>query len=83
MQTDPSPIRKASSSPQASVGQRAAALLKLLGAEGTEAPCASSRGVQPAAVADLMGGLDDSAPTAAGPDLMGAPSATYLPFHQL
>ncbi|CAL5227111.1 g10020 [Coccomyxa viridis] len=73
-QTDPSPVRKAAGSPQASVRQRAAALLKLLGADSAEAPAGAPRGAQPASAADLMGGMDEpdnAAAAAAGSDLMG------------
>ena len=69
LQTDPSPVRKAASSPQASVRQRATALLTLLGAE---APAGAHGGAAPpAGAADLMGGLDEPSAASAGPDLMG------------
>lgn len=62
--------------------QRAAVLLRLLGAdEGAGAPAGAPRGnAPPSAVADLMGGLDEpeqasAAPAAAGPDLMGEQSS--------
>ena len=72
LQTDPGPVRKAASSPQASVRQRAAALLTLLGAEGASAPAGAHKGAAPpAGVADLMGGLDKPSAASAGPDLMG------------
>ena len=82
VQTDPSPVRKAAGSPQASVRQRAAALLKLLGNDSAEAPPGAPRGAQPASVADLMGGLDEpevSGAAAAGSDLMGEQLAHWLP----
>ena len=82
MQTDPSPVRKAAGSPQASVRQRAAALLKLLGADSAEAPAGAPRGAQPASAADLMGGMDEpgnAAAAAAGSDLMGKHTIHLLP----
>lgn len=79
MQTDPSPVRKAAESPQASVRQRAAALLKLLGANGDEAPAGAPRGAQPAGVADLMGGLNEpDEPGVATTDIMGNQSICCL-----
>ena len=81
MQTDPSPVRKAAASPQASVRQRAAALLKLLGANGDEAPAGAPRGAQPRAVADLMGSLDEpEQPDVASTDVMGELSVPLLPI---
>ena len=62
--------------------QRAAALLKLLGADSAEAPAGAPRGAQPSSVADLMGGMDepDSAPApAARSDHMGEQLFVVLP----
>jgi hypothetical protein len=64
-------VRKAAESPQASVRQRAAALLRALGADAAgdapaaapdRAPGARSGG---AAVADLIGGMEEPADVAA------------------
>ena len=66
-------MRRAAASGQASVRHRAAALLKLLGAEDAAgAPCAP----QLSSVGDLMGGMDEPTPAAAlqasAQDLLGA-----------
>ncbi|CAL8466715.1 g6251 [Coccomyxa elongata] len=71
-QADPEPVRRAAASAQASVRQRAAALLKLLGSDdAASAPHAA----QPSPVGDLMGGMDEAAPAAAAQpstqDLLG------------
>jgi hypothetical protein len=73
LQADPEPVRRAAASAQASVRQRAAALLKLLGAEDAAgAPCAP----QSSSVGDLMRGMDEPTPAAAtqasAQDLLGA-----------
>ena len=82
-QADPAPVRKAAESPQASVRQRALALLRALGADGV-ASSTSSGGPAGAAgaapVVDLMGGMDEpsaspAAAAASGQDFLGACSA--------
>lgn len=83
-QADPEPVRRAAASAQASVRQRAAALLKLLGSDdAASAPHAA----QPSPVGDLMGGIDEAAPAAAAQpstqDLLGAAALSShlaLPF---
>jgi hypothetical protein len=75
-------VRRAAESPQASVRQRALALLRALGADGVASSSVASSGAPAAAggapVADLMGGMDEpsAAPAAAaGPssqDFLGA-----------
>lgn len=80
-QADPAPVRSAAASPQASVRQRAAALLKLLGADkAAGAPRAS----QQSTVGDLMGGTDEPSPAAAPqPSAQGLLGARTIPpsFH--
>ena len=65
-------MRRAAASAQASVRQRATALLKLLGADGAAAAPSASR---PSPVGDLMGGMDEpspaAAPQASAQDLLG------------
>ena len=81
-QADPEPVRRAAASAQASVRQRAAALLNLLGTgEAASAPPAA----QPSPVGDLMGGMDEAAPAAAAQpstqDLLGTPLCTFTTLH--
>lgn len=82
-QTEPSALQKAANLPLASLRQRAA---KVLGLLGVDAPAQAAAGRKPgpaaapaapaAAVPDLMGGFDDeqasaSAPAASGADMLG------------
>lgn len=62
-------VRKAAASPQASVRQRAAAVLKLLGGDDMAGSSTAPRSAQRAPVADLMGGMDEQPGPAA--DLLG------------
>jgi membrane protein involved in colicin uptake len=74
VQTNVETVRKAAASPQASVRQRAAAVLKLLGVGDTAAGSAAPRAAQAAAVGDLMGGMDEPSSAqgpSSGPDLLG------------
>ncbi|BDA40999.1 probable AP-4 complex accessory subunit Tepsin at N-terminal half [Coccomyxa sp. Obi] len=68
-QADSEPVRRAAASAQASVRQRAAALLKLL---GTDDAASAPRAAQPSPVGDLMGGMDETAaPQPSTQDLLG------------
>lgn len=83
-QADPEPLRRAAASAQASVRQRAAALLKLLGADDAGS---APRAAQPSPVGNLMGGMDEAAPAAAPQpstqDLLGAAVSTHTASHWL
>ena len=86
-QANSTSVRKAAQSPQASVRQRAAALLRLLGGDAAEdAPAAAApRAHAGAPVADLIGGMDEPADVAtAAPatsdDLLGIDIDWVLPL---
>lgn len=87
MQTQPQALQKAASSPLASVRQRAAKVLGLLGVQSAAAPApgpaAKPGAAAPAAapVPDLMGGFDEepaAAPFASGADMLGEPLSPRL-----
>ncbi|KAK9803894.1 hypothetical protein WJX72_002592 [[Myrmecia] bisecta] len=86
-QADPSAVRKATTSPQATVRQRAAKVLQLIGGStlddtsSSAAPVANGgKAGQPDLIGDLLGGSDsEPAPRASGDllsDLMGDPTPT-------